>query len=82
MLQQNPLPRSTLEGFSEHQKLHLVIDRKHTGTGNTTQDIGTSTLEQRSNSLDSDNLASGIQRRLVLDGLRDNVNRSADINNE
>ena len=63
------LARSTLEGLAEHEQLDLVIDGKHTGTGNTTENVGTSTLEQRSNTLCCNDLATGIQGRLVLDGL-------------
>ena len=63
------LARSTLEGLAEHEQLDLVIDGEHTGTSDTTENVGTSTLEQRSNTLSSNNLATGIHGRLVLDGL-------------
>ena len=58
-----------LEGLSEDKELHLVVDGQDTGTGNTTEDVGTSTLEERLDSLLGDDLASGIHGSLVLDGL-------------
>jgi len=63
------LSRSTLELLAEHEKLGLVVDGEHTGTGNTTEDVGTSTLEERLDTFGSNDLLSGIQGRLVLDGL-------------
>lgn len=67
------LTRSTLEGLAEHEQLDLVVDRKHTSTSDTTEDIGTSTLEQRSNTLSGNDLATGIHGGLVLDGLKGNL---------
>ena len=58
-----------LEGLSEHKELHLVVDGQDTGTGNTTEDVGTSTLEERLNSLLGDDLATAVKGSLVLDGL-------------
>jgi len=49
--------------------LHLIVDGQYTGTSDTTENVGTSTLEERLESLLGDNLATGIERRLVLDGL-------------
>ena len=63
------LTRSTLELLAEHDELNLVVDGEHTSTGNTTKDVGTGTLEERSDTLSSDDLATGIERRRVLDGL-------------
>lgn len=63
------LTRSTLEGLAEHEQLDLVVNRKHTSTSDTTEDVGTSTLEQRSKPLCGNDLATGIQGRLVLDSL-------------
>lgn len=63
------LSRSTLEGLAEEKKLGLVIDRQYTGTGNTTKNVGTGTLEERPNTFLGNNLATGIKRGLVLDGL-------------
>lgn len=47
----------------------MIVDGQHTGTGNTTENVGTSTLEERLESLLGDDLATGIQGRLVLDSL-------------
>jgi hypothetical protein len=58
-----------LEGLAEHQDLHLIVDGQHTGTGDTTEDVGTGTLEERLEALLGDDLATSIERRLVLDGL-------------
>ena len=58
-----------LEGLAEHQDLHLIVDGQDTGTGDTTENVGTCTLEERSETLLGDDLATGIKGRLVLDGL-------------
>lgn len=58
-----------LEGLAEHQDLHLIVDGEHTSTGNTTEDVGTGTLEERLEALLGDDLATSIEGRLVLDGL-------------
>jgi hypothetical protein len=47
----------------------LVVDGQDTSTGNTTENVGTSTLEERLNTLLGDDLTTSIQRALVLDGL-------------
>lgn len=57
------------ELLSEHEELHLIVERQDTSTGDTTKDVGTSSLEERLDTLLGDNLAGGIERRLVLDGL-------------
>ena len=59
-----------LEGLSEDEELGLVVDRQDTSTGHTTEDVGTSTLEERLDTLLGDDLPAGIDGRLVLDGLR------------
>ena len=58
-----------LEGLAEHEKLGLVVDGEYTSTGDTTEDISTSTLEERSHTLLGDDLSSGVEGGLVLDGL-------------
>lgn len=68
-MQTGRLTGSTLELLAEHDELNLVVDGQHTGTGNTTEDVGTSTLEERLNTLGSDDLAGSVGGRLVLDGL-------------
>jgi len=63
------LTGSTLVLLAEEDELGLVVDGQDTGTGNTTENVGTSTLEERLDTLGGDNLASGIHGTLVLDGL-------------
>lgn len=58
-----------LEGLAEHEELDLVVDGQDTSTGNTTEDVGTSTLEERLDTLLGDDLATSVDGRLVLDGL-------------
>jgi hypothetical protein len=55
-----------------HHDLHeleLVIEGEHTSTGDTTENVGTSTLEQGLDTLLGDDLGESIERALVLDGL-------------
>ena len=58
-----------LEGLAVHEELGLVVDGQDTGTGNTTEDVGTSTLEEGLDTLAGDDLATSVDGRLVLDGL-------------
>ena len=60
---------SLLEGLAEDKDLELIVDREHTSTGNTTEDVGTGTLEERLDTLLGNNLLEGIEGALVLDGL-------------
>jgi len=46
-----------------------VIDGQDTSTGDTTENVGTSTLEERSDTLSSHDLSGSIEGALVLDGL-------------
>ena len=57
------------EGLAEHQDLHLIVDGQDTSTCDTTENIGTSTLEERLDTLLGNDLATGIHGGLVLDGL-------------
>ena len=57
------------EGLAEEEDLELIVDGEHTSTGNTTENVGTGTLEEGADTLLGDNLAGGIERALVLDGL-------------
>jgi hypothetical protein len=61
------LTRAALEGLAEHEKLELIVDRQHTSAGNTTENVGTSTLEQRADTFLGNDLGGGIDRALVLD---------------
>jgi len=63
------LTRSSLELLAEHDQLDLIVDGQDTSTGNTTEDVGTSSLEEGLDTLLGDDLASSIEGRLVLDGL-------------
>lgn len=57
------------EGLAEEDDLELVVDGEHTSTGNTTENVGTGTLEERADTLLGDDLAGSIEGALVLDGL-------------
>lgn len=63
------LAGSTLEGLSEEEELELIVDGQDTSTGDTTENVGTSTLEQGLDTLLGDDLLEGIEGRVVLDGL-------------
>lgn len=63
------LARSTLEGLAEHEDLELVVDGQDTSTGNTTENVGTSTVEQGLDTVLGNDLAGSIEGVLVLDGL-------------
>lgn len=63
------LARATLVLLAEEDKLQLVVQSQHTSASNTTQDVGTSTLEERASTLLGNDLTSAVDRRLVLDGL-------------
>lgn len=54
--------------LSEHELLHLVVEGQDTGTGNTSEDVGTGTLEERPDTLLGDNLGSSVEHGLVVDG--------------
>src|SRR6478735_11144635 len=58
-----------LEGLAEEEDLELIVDGEDTSTGNTTENVGTSTLEERLDTLLGDNLAGSVHGVLVLDGL-------------
>lgn len=49
-----------LEGLSEHQDLHLIVDGQNTSTSDTTENVGTSTLEERFDTLLGDDLTTSI----------------------
>jgi hypothetical protein len=55
-------------GETHHELLHLVVERQDTGTGNTTEDVGAGTLEERLDALGGDDLATGVHHRRVVDG--------------
>ena len=59
-----------LELLAKHEELCLIVDGEHTGTGDTAEDVGTSTLEERARSLLGNDLSCGVQGSVVLDGLK------------
>ncbi|KAG9966922.1 ADP,ATP carrier protein, partial [Aureobasidium melanogenum] len=63
------LTGTTLELLAEEDELDLVVDGQDTSTGNTTEDVGTSTLEERLDTLSGDDLAGSVEGTVVLDGL-------------
>ena len=63
------LAGTTLEGLSEEEELELIVDGQHTSTGDTTEDVGTGTLEQGLDALLGNDLAESVEGRGVLDGL-------------
>ena len=60
------LARATLEGLSEDEELELVVDRQDTSTGDTTENVGTSTLEERLDTLLGNDLRAGVEHGLVV----------------
>jgi len=62
------LARSTRVDLAEHNLLELVVEGQHTSTGNTTENVGTSTLEQRLGTFLCDNLGSCVEHGLVVYG--------------
>jgi hypothetical protein len=54
--------------LAEHELLHLVVEGQDTGTGNTSEDVGTGTLEERLDTLLGDDLGSSVEHGLVVDG--------------
>ena len=63
------LAGAALEGLSEEEQLDLIVDGEHTSTCDTTEDIGTGTLEEGSDTFSSEDLARSIHGTIVLDGL-------------
>ena len=62
------LAGATLEGLSKEKELELVVDGQHTGAGDTTQDVGTSTLEEGADTLLGNDLGAAVNGALVVDG--------------
>ncbi len=60
--------RTTGVDLAEHDLLELVVERQDTSTSDTTEDVGTSTLEERLGTLLGDDLRSGIEHGLVVNG--------------
>lgn len=62
------LARSTAVDLAEHEDLELVVEREYTCTGDTTENVGTCTLEERLGALLGDDLRTGVEHGLVVDG--------------
>ena len=58
--------RTTRVDLAEHDLLELVVERQDTSTSNTTEDVGTRTLEERLHALLGNDLRAGIEHRLVV----------------
>lgn len=63
------LTGTALEGLSEEEELELVVDGQDTSTGDTTENVGTSTLEEGLDTLLGNDLAESVEGTVVLDGL-------------
>src|ERR1700760_3218427 len=63
------LSRSTLELLAKEDELNLIVDGQDTSTGDTTENVGTSTLEERLDTFRGNNLLESIKGSRVLDGL-------------
>ncbi len=63
------LTRPTTELLAEHEELRPVVDGEYTGTSDTTEDVGTCTLEERPDTFCSNDLAGRVHGTLVLDSL-------------
>jgi hypothetical protein len=63
------LAGTALEGLAEEEDLELIVDGQDTSTGNTTEDVGTGTVEESTDTVLGDDLATSVEGTLVLDGL-------------
>lgn len=57
------------EGLAEEEDLELVVDGQDTSTGDTTENVGTSTVEQGLDTVLGNDLLGSVEGVLVLDGL-------------
>lgn len=61
--------------LAEEDELDLVVDGQDTSTSDTTENVSTSTLEERLATLLGDDLAGSVEGRAVLNGLLKKINR-------
>jgi len=54
--------------LAEHDLLKLVVEGQHTSTSNTTENVGSSTLEEGLGTLLGNDLRAGIEHGLVVNG--------------
>lgn len=66
MVEKRHLARATLVDLAEEELLELVVARKDTGTSDTTEDVGTSTLEERPGALGGNDGLGGVEHVLVV----------------
>ena len=59
-------PPTSRVDLAEHDLLQFVVEGQHTGTSNTTENIGTGTLEERLGTLFGDDLRAGVEHGLVV----------------
>jgi hypothetical protein len=59
------LTRPSLVDLAEEELLELVVERQDTSTGDTTEDVGTGTLEEGSDTLVLDDLGTSVHHVLV-----------------
>jgi len=52
--------------LAEHDLLELVVERQHTSTGNTTENVGASTLEEGFGTFLSNDLGTSVEHGLVV----------------
>jgi len=63
------LTGATGEGLAEDEDLELVVEGQDTSTGDTTENVGTSTVEEGLDTVGGNDLAGSVEGVLVLDGL-------------
>lgn len=52
--------------LAEHDLLELVVERQHTSASNTTENVGTGTLEERLGTLLGNDLRASVEHGLVV----------------
>lgn len=60
--------RSARVDLAKHNLLELVVERQHTSTSNTTEDVRAGTLEEGLVALLGDNLGVAVEHGLVVNG--------------
>jgi len=58
---------NNLELLTEHPDLEVIVTREDTSTGNSTEDVSTSTLEERLGTFLGNDLTESVERRVILD---------------
>jgi hypothetical protein len=68
MIRARRLSGSTRVDLSEHELLELVVEGQDTSSGDTSENVGSGTLEERLDTLLGDDLGSSVDHGLVVDG--------------